>query len=128
LSFDDPRSFTAEAVVHHVSGQFEDDANSLPMSNVILVDLFVAWHATPYVDLFAAVDNLFDRVYLVGRAGVDTIGQPRFVHGGIRLRVGRSTAGAGKRTRDRGAVTPRGGRATAPMITSFPSSGWRSER
>jgi hypothetical protein len=31
----------------------------------------------------------FDRVYLVGRSGVDTIGQPRFVHGGISLRVGR---------------------------------------
>ena len=89
LSFDDPRSLTAEAVVHHVSAQFEDDVNTLPMSNVILVDLFVAWHATPYVDLFAAVDNLFDRAYLVGRSGVDTIGQPRFIHGGIRLRVGR---------------------------------------
>jgi len=88
IAFDDPRRFTAEALVHHVSSQFEDDVNNLPMSPVVLVDLFVSWHATPYVDVFAAVDNLFDRVYLVGRSGVDTVGQPRFIHGGIRLRIG----------------------------------------
>jgi outer membrane receptor protein involved in Fe transport len=89
VAFDDPRRFTAQALVHHVSAQFEDDLNTLSMSPVVLVDLFFSWHATPYVDLFAAVDNLFDRVYLVGRSGVDTVGQPRFIHGGIRLQIGR---------------------------------------
>jgi hypothetical protein len=40
------------------------------------------------------VENVFDEQYLVGRAavvnqqrtGVDTVGQPRFVHGAIRFR------------------------------------------
>ncbi len=41
------------------------------------------------VELVFAVENLLDKQYLVGRAGVDTVGQPRFVHAGIRVRYGR---------------------------------------
>ncbi len=87
-SFDDPRRFTAEAQVRYIGSQFEDDVNTLPMSGVVLVDLFASWHLMPYLDLFVAVDNLFDKSYLVGRSGVDTVGQPRFFHGGLRLRAG----------------------------------------
>jgi hypothetical protein len=43
------------------------------------------WHVTPRVDVYVAVENVFDETYLAGRAGVDTVGQSRFVHGGIRI-------------------------------------------
>ena len=87
-AYHDPRRFTVEVLVRYSSRQFEDDQNLLPLPEVTLVDLFASWHLTAAIDVFVAVDNLFDRQYLVGRAGVDTIGQPRFVHGGIRLRSG----------------------------------------
>ena len=87
-SFDDPRRFTAQAQVRYIGLQFEDDVNTLPMGAAVLVDLFASWHVTPYLDLFVAIDNLFNEAYLVGRSGVDTVGQPRFVHGGFRLRTG----------------------------------------
>jgi iron complex outermembrane receptor protein len=88
LAFDDPRVVTAAAQVRYVGRQFEDDQNTLPMAGVFLVDLSVSRRLSQSVELVLAVENLLDAQYLVGRAGVDTIGQPRFVHGGVRLRFG----------------------------------------
>jgi hypothetical protein len=59
------------------------------MGEVWLFEAYGAWHAGPYVDVYLAVENVTDRTYLVGRAGLDTIGQPRFVHGGVRIATGR---------------------------------------
>jgi outer membrane receptor protein involved in Fe transport len=88
LAFDDPRLLTVNAQVTYTGKQYEDDLNTLPMWEVFLVDLYAAWHATRFLDVYAAVQNLFDRTYLVGRAGVDTVGQPRFIHGGVRVTFG----------------------------------------
>ena len=85
LAYDAPRLLTGDVHVRYVGSQFEDDLNTLKMGEALIVDLFAAWHLTRHVDLFAAVDNLFDKTYLVGRAGVDTVGEPRFIHGGFRL-------------------------------------------
>jgi iron complex outermembrane recepter protein len=87
LSFDDAQRFSAQAQLRYVGAQFEDDVNTLPMSSVFLFDLFASWHATRFMDLFVAAENVFDKSYLVGRSGVDTVGQPRSVHGGFRLRT-----------------------------------------
>jgi len=89
VSYDDPRLATASAQLRYVGKQYENDVNTLPMGEVLLVDLFASWPATDRLELYAAVENLLDKSYLVGRAGVDTVGQPRFVHGGIRARLGR---------------------------------------
>jgi outer membrane receptor protein involved in Fe transport len=88
LAYDDPRIVTAALQVRHLGRQFEDDANALPMSDVTLVDVSLARRLGRHVDVVLAVENLFDRIYLVGRAGVETIGQPRFVRGGLRLHFG----------------------------------------
>lgn len=88
LSFDDPRLLGVNVQVRYVGQQYENDINTLPMADVVLTDVFANWHATPRLDVFVAVENVFDETYLVGRAGVDTIGQPRFVHGGFRLKLG----------------------------------------
>jgi iron complex outermembrane recepter protein len=85
MSFDDPRLVTVNLQLRYLGAQYEDDLNTLKMGEALLVDLFATWHLTRFVDLFAAVENLFDKVYLVGRSGVDTVGQPRFIHGGIRI-------------------------------------------
>ncbi len=88
LGFADPRLLTARAQARYLGRQYEDDLNTLPMGDAFLVDLFAGWHVSRRFQLYLAVENLFDRTYLVGRSGVDTVGQPRFVHGGVRFRAG----------------------------------------
>lgn len=88
LGFSDPRLVTARAQARYLGRQYEDDLNTLPMGDALLVDLFASWHVSGRFDLYLAVENLFDKTYLVGRSGVDTVGQPRFVHGGVRFRAG----------------------------------------
>jgi iron complex outermembrane receptor protein len=89
LAYDDPRTFTAGAQVRLLGQEYEDDLNVLPLHEAALVDVFAAWHASRTVDVFLAVNNLLDKTYLVGRSGVDTIGQPLFVHAGLRFQPGR---------------------------------------
>jgi outer membrane receptor protein involved in Fe transport len=89
LTYDDPQMFTASVQVRALGQQYEDDKNTLPLHEAALIDLFAAWHASRTIDLFLGVSNLLDKTYLVGRAGIDTIGQPLFIHGGLRFQPGR---------------------------------------
>ena len=86
LTFDEPRLFSAMVVGRWMGEQFEDDLNMLPMSGTFLIDAAVSRRIAGPVEVFLAVENVLDREYLVGRAGVDTVGQPLTVRGGIRLR------------------------------------------
>jgi outer membrane receptor protein involved in Fe transport len=88
LAFDRPRLGSALVQVRYLGRQFEDDLNTRPMAAALLVDLSASRRVGANVDVVLAVENLFDREYLVGRAGVDTVGQPRFVHGGLRAHLG----------------------------------------
>ena len=90
LSFDDSSRWMASLSVRYIDEQYENDLNTLPMGSVWLTDLSASWHAKPWLDVYLAVENLFDETYLVGRSGVDTTGQPRFVHGGVRVALGNS--------------------------------------
>jgi len=75
--------------LRYVGRQYEDDVNALPMKAVALVDVSASRRIGRSLALVLAVENLLDEEYLVGRAGgVDTIGQPRFVHAGLHLRFG----------------------------------------
>ena len=52
-----------------------------------MLDLFVSRSFTKWLEAFAGVENLLDRVYSTGRTseGVVSIGAPRLVRGGVRL-------------------------------------------
>ncbi len=86
LAFDDPHIITLTLQLRVIGRQFEDDLNLLPMSPYAIVDASAARRMAGPVALYAAVQNLFDTTYLVGRAGIDTIGAPFMFHGGLRLR------------------------------------------
>jgi outer membrane receptor protein involved in Fe transport len=77
---------TLGVAVRHLSRQYEDDRNLLPMAGFTVVDLSAAQRLAAGVEAFATAENLFDRSYLVGRAGVDTVGQPLTVRAGVRYR------------------------------------------
>jgi outer membrane receptor protein involved in Fe transport len=89
LSFEDVRWLTATLQTRFVGPQFEDDQNLLAMPGFLIVDLFASRRLFGGLDFYAAAENLFNHQYLVGRAGVDTVGQPFTIHVGVRLHAGR---------------------------------------
>jgi iron complex outermembrane recepter protein len=86
LAYARPALLDATLDVRWLARAWEDDRNTLPLPAFTVVDVSIARPLAGPVEGFAAVDNLFDRRYLVGRAGVDTVAAPRLVRAGIRLR------------------------------------------
>jgi len=86
IAFDDPRLFTAMAELRVTGPQFEDDQNLLEMGGYPVINLTLSKRVWKGFELFAAIENLLDRRYLVGRAGLDTYGAPLTGRVGLRLR------------------------------------------
>lgn len=87
IRFDDPDIGALSLQARWTGPQFEDDLNERPMAGYVLVDALVSRRLVGPLEVFAAVENLFDREYLVGRAGVDTVGQPFSIRAGLRLQL-----------------------------------------
>ena len=96
VSYSNPDWFTAALGVQFLGRQFDDDLNvrvvpgeSEPgLPGYSLVDFTVSRSLVRNLDLFLGVQNLFDKEYIVGTLPT-TIGTPRLVHGGVRVRFGR---------------------------------------
>ncbi len=86
VTFDEPSLFTATVQLRVTGPQYEDDLNERGMGGYALVDVAASRRLFWKVDVFAAVENLFGREYLAGRAGVDTLGPPLTARVGLRLR------------------------------------------
>ena len=82
-----PAIVNVSALARYVGQQYEDDLNTLPLGSYVVVDVLVSRTVTRWLEIFAAVENLFDTTYSVGRTseGVVSIGAPRIVRGGLRL-------------------------------------------
>jgi outer membrane receptor protein involved in Fe transport len=89
FTFDQPELLTVTLQARFVGPQFEDDLNQLPMGGFFIVDVAASRRLFSELAIFVAVENLLDRRYVVGRAGLDTLGQPFTVRAGLRLRAGR---------------------------------------
>ncbi|MCA1628239.1 MAG: TonB-dependent receptor, partial [Acidobacteria bacterium] len=68
--------------------QFDDDQNRFRLARFSTLDFFAARRVVRHLEVFAAVENVFDRHYAVGRTPVTTIGPPRLARIGVRLRFG----------------------------------------
>jgi outer membrane receptor protein involved in Fe transport len=84
-TYDSAKLATITAQVRYLGPQFEDDLNTLPMGAVALFDARIARVLGHGLAAFVTGENLFDRRYLVGRAGIDTLGAPRTIALGIAL-------------------------------------------
>ena len=87
VRYDNPAIVNAAATGRFVGGQYEDDANTLPLGSYFVLDVVVSRPITKWLEAFAAVENLFDTTYSTGRTteGVISIGAPRLFRGGIRV-------------------------------------------
>jgi outer membrane receptor protein involved in Fe transport len=88
LAYDRPTVLAAAVEVRWLSRAWEDDLNTLALPAFAVVDATVARRIGGTAEVFLAVENLLDREFLVGRAGVDTVGAPRLVRAGLRVRTG----------------------------------------
>jgi outer membrane receptor protein involved in Fe transport len=99
VSFSHPRYANISWDTEFVGMQFDDDQNLakiLPTTSKERIGLpgYSVSNVTAsrtvnhQVEVFVGVQNLFGKLYYVG-TNPTTIGTPRLVNGGIRLRVGR---------------------------------------
>src|SRR5437762_1688552 len=87
VRFQHPGWFNASLTARFVGDQYEDDLNTLPLGNYIVVDLMLSRAISKNVEIFAGVENLFDQTYSTGRTseGVVSIGAPLLARAGLRL-------------------------------------------
>jgi outer membrane cobalamin receptor len=87
VQYRNPAILNVTATARYIGSQFEDDLNTLPLGSYVVFDLFASRAVTRWLEVFAAVENLLDTTYSVGRTseGVVSIGAPRIVRGGLRL-------------------------------------------
>lgn len=81
----DPRGFTGSLQARRVGAQFDDDLNVFKLESFGVIDLFASQQLLRGLHLFAAVENLADADYDVGRTPIRTIGWPRTVRVGVRV-------------------------------------------
>jgi outer membrane receptor protein involved in Fe transport len=79
------RWLSASADWRYISRQYDDDRNQFPLEPSSMVDGRVGWRVRRGVELFAAVENVFDDEQDVGRTPLRTIGLPRTFRSGVRL-------------------------------------------
>ena len=71
-----------------VGNQFDDDQNTLLLRRYFTVDAMVSHPLRPGIEIFAAVENMFNRRYDVGRTPVLSVGPPILARAGLRLQFG----------------------------------------
>jgi iron complex outermembrane receptor protein len=85
VSYSNPKLATIAFAVQGVGEQFDDDLNARLLPAYGLADLSVSRAISRQLDVFVGVQNMFDKQYIVATLPT-TVGTPRLVNGGIRVR------------------------------------------
>jgi outer membrane receptor protein involved in Fe transport len=85
MTYSDPRGFTGSLQARMFGTQFDDDLNLFLLARYGVVDASVSQSLARGVNVFAAVENLLDADYDVGRTPIRTIGWPRTARVGVRI-------------------------------------------
>jgi outer membrane receptor protein involved in Fe transport len=88
LRYDDARRWAASVQGRASGSQFDDDQNLLRLAPFFTLDAYGSRRVGRDIDLFAAVENLFNQRYEVGRTPVLTLGPPLLARFGFRVRLG----------------------------------------
>lgn len=85
--YSDPRGFNGALQLRIFGSQFDDDLNSaaFKLNAYTVVDLSVSQELVRGINVFAAVENLFDEDYDTGRTPLRTVGWPRTFRMGARV-------------------------------------------
>jgi outer membrane receptor protein involved in Fe transport len=85
VTYVDPIGFTGSLQARRIGTQFDDDLNLFTLEPFGVVDLFLGQQVMRGLHVFAAIENLGDVDYDVGRTPIRTIGWPRTVRIGLRV-------------------------------------------
>ena len=66
--------------------QFDDDLNQLPLRGYVVADLSIRRPINDRLDIFLSAENLFDATVVTGRTPIETLGSPRLVQLGVKVR------------------------------------------
>jgi outer membrane receptor protein involved in Fe transport len=89
VSYADPRFVTLGFDVQMVGAQFDNDLNTATrlLPSYTVANLTASRAVNRNVDVFVGLQNMFDREYIVQTLPT-TVGSPRLIHAGARIRVG----------------------------------------
>jgi outer membrane receptor protein involved in Fe transport len=85
VTYVDPIGFTGSVQARAFGSQFDDDLNTLELERYGVVDFSASQRVVRGINVFVAVENLFDKDYDVGRTPQRTIGWPRSARAGVRV-------------------------------------------
>jgi outer membrane receptor protein involved in Fe transport len=85
LAYGAPRA-SAGVQARWSSMQFDDDLNQFPLRGAFTADLFASAQLLPHLDVTLAVENVANRRVETGATPVVTVGPPRAVRAGLRVR------------------------------------------
>jgi outer membrane receptor protein involved in Fe transport len=71
-----------------IGEQFDDDRNQFALDRYFVLDLLASRRIAGGLEVFGAVENLFNQRYDIGRTPLRTIGPPALVRVGIRFNLG----------------------------------------
>jgi outer membrane receptor protein involved in Fe transport len=86
LAYAAPDTLTATVTARAVGPQYDDDLNAFKLDPFFVMDASASRAIGPRgLHVFAAIENIFDVEYDVGRTPIRTIGWPRTVRAGVRV-------------------------------------------
>jgi outer membrane receptor protein involved in Fe transport len=88
MAYVNPKFASVAFDVQGVGAQFDDDLNTRVLPSYGVANLSISRTIVKDADMFFGIQNMFNKVYDVATLPT-TIGSPRLVNGGIRIRVGR---------------------------------------
>jgi outer membrane receptor protein involved in Fe transport len=86
--YTNPSIITIGVQARFVGNQFDNDLNTLALGSLFTVDVLAERRVTRNLDVFAAVENLFNYRYAVARDPVRELGAPFLARVGLRLHIG----------------------------------------
>jgi outer membrane receptor protein involved in Fe transport len=84
-----PSQFSFGAQGRISGAQFEDDLNSLRLRPFFTLDVFAAYRAAKKIEVFTAVENVFNRRYDIGLTPNRTVAAPLSARVGLRFDLGK---------------------------------------
>jgi outer membrane receptor protein involved in Fe transport len=80
------QGWTVSTQARASSRQFDDDLNQFPLDSFFQLDTYVSKRMQHGLDVFAAVENLFNTQIQVARTPLVNLGPPIFARAGVRFR------------------------------------------
>ena len=84
-----PSVITLGVQARFVGNQFDNDLNTLPLGRLFTVDVLASRRVTSGIEIFGAIENLFNDRYAVARNPVRELGAPFLARVGFRLNLGK---------------------------------------